>query len=93
MADGVEVSVKLGLVMVELRLSFWVQVVLATYVGESACLSERDVDVVDAKIDRGHCRLLSVGPVVRKLVGAEFGVGKVQFKNLCKGGDKISLLL
>ena len=29
-ADGVEVSVKLGLVMVELRLSFRVQVVLTT---------------------------------------------------------------
>ena len=42
-----EVSVKLGLVMVELRLSFGVQVILATYVGESARLSEKDVDVVD----------------------------------------------
>ena len=70
-----EVSVKLGLVMVELRLFFWVQIVLATYVGESACLSEREVDSVDAKIYRRRCRLLSVGSVVWELICTEFGVG------------------
>ena len=56
-------------------------------------MAERDVDVVDSESDGRRWRLLSVGLEVRKLVGAEFGVGKVQFKDLCEGGDKISLLL
>ena len=52
-AYGVEVVVKLYLVVVKLRLLFWVQVLLAAYVGESASLSERDDDVVDTEGDRG----------------------------------------
>ena len=88
-----EVSVKLGLVMVVLRLSVWVQVILATEVGEGACLSERDVYVVDSEGDRGCCWLFRVGPVVWELVGAKFGMGKVEFKYLCKRGDQVGLLL
>ena len=56
-------------------------------------MAKRDVNIVDSESDGRRCRLLSVGPVVRKLVGVEFGVGKVQFKDLCESGDKISLLL
>ena len=71
--------------MVELRLPFWVQVVLAALVGEGASLSERDVDVVDAESDRRHCWLFSVGPVEWELVGAEFGMGEVELEYLCEG--------
>ena len=67
--------------MIKLRLPFWVQVVLAAKVGESAGLSERDVDVVDTEGDRRRCWLLSVGPVVREFIGTEFGVGQIQFKD------------
>ena len=88
-----EMSVKLGLVMVVLRLSFWVQVILATKVGEGACLSERDVYVVDSEGDRSCCRLFRVGPVVWELVGIEFGMGRVEFEYLCKRGNQIGLLL
>ena len=83
-ADGVEIAVKLGLVMIVLRLSVWVQVILAAQVGEGACLSKWDVDVVDSEGDRRCCWLFSVGPVVWELVGAEFGMGEVEFEYLCK---------
>ena len=88
-----EVSVKLGLVMVVLPLSIWVQVIFATEVGEGACLSKRDVYVVDSEGDRSCCWLFCVGPVVWELVGAEFGVGEVEFKYLCERGDQVGLLL
>ena len=61
-----EMSVKLGLVMVVLQFSFWVQVILTTKVGEGACLSERDVYVVDSEGDRSCCWLFRVAPVVWK---------------------------
>ena len=48
-------------------------------------MSERDVDIVDLESDRRCCGLLSMGPVVRKLVGAEFGMGEVKLKYLCEG--------
>ena len=47
-ANGMEVSVKLGLVVVELQVAFGDQVVLATYVSERSSLSERDVYVIDS---------------------------------------------
>ena len=76
-----EVSVKLGLVMVVLRLFIRVQVILATEVGEGACLSKRDVYVVD------------VGPVVWELVGAKFGMGEVKFEYLGERRYQVGLLL
>ena len=88
-----EVSVKLGLVMVVLRLSVWVQVILATEVGEGACLSERDVYVVDSEGDRSCCWLFRVGPVVWELVGAKFGMDEVKFKYLGERGYQVGLLL
>ena len=92
MTDGM-VSVKLGRVMVVLRLSVGVQVILATEVGEGACLSERNVCVVDSEGDRSCCWLFCVGPVVWELIGAEFGMGEVEFEYLCERGDQVSLLL
>ena len=56
-------------------------------------MSERDVDVVESESDRRRCWLLSVGPMVRKLVGAKFGVGEVELEYLCEVRDKIGLLL
>ena len=47
-------------------------------------MSERDVYVVDSEGDRSGCWLFRVGPVVWKLVGAEFGMGEVKFEYLCK---------
>ena len=88
-----EVSVKLGLVVVVLRLSVWVQVIMATEVGEGACVSERDVYVVDSESDRSCCWLFRMGPVVWELVGAEFDMGEVEFEYLCERGDQVGLLL
>jgi hypothetical protein len=91
--DGMEVSVKLGLVMVVLRLSIRVQVILATEVGEGACLSKRDVYVVDSESDRSCCWLFHVGPVVWELVGAKFGMGEVKFEYLGERRYQVGLLL
>ena len=88
-----EVSVKLGLVMVVVRLSLWVQVIFATAVGESTCLSKGDVYVVDSEGDRSCCRLFHEGPVIWELVGAEFGMGEVEFKYLGERGYQVGLLL
>ena len=93
MSDGVEVSVELGLVMVELRLSIWVQVIFATDVGEGACLSKGDVYVVDSESDRSCCWLFHVGPVIWELVGAKFGRGEVEFEYLGERGYQVGLLL
>ena len=93
MTNGMEVSVELGLVMVVLRLSVWVQVVLATEVREGACLSKRDVCVVDSEGDRSCCWLVRMGPVVWELVGAKFGVGEVKFEYLGERRDQVCLLL
>ena len=47
MAYGMQVPIELELVMVKLRLLFWIQVILAAEVRERTRLSERDVDAVD----------------------------------------------
>ena len=56
-------------------------------------MSERDICVVDLESDRSCCWLFHVGPVVWELVGAEFGMGKVEFEYLCKRGYQVGLLL
>ena len=48
-------------------------------------MSERDVDIVDSESDKRRCWLLGMGPVVQTLIGAEFGMGEVKLKYLCKG--------
>ena len=53
MAYGIKVSIKLELVMVKLRLPFWVQVVLAAKVHERSRLPEGDVRAVDFENKRG----------------------------------------
>jgi hypothetical protein len=64
MTDGVEVPIKLELVMVKLRLLFRVQVILAAKVRERSRLPKRDVRVVDSEDERRSWRLLGVGSVV-----------------------------
>ena len=53
MAYGMEVSVKLELVMVKLRLPLWIQVILATLVYERTRLSEGDDHAIDLERERG----------------------------------------
>ena len=53
MAYGMEVSVKLELVMFKLRLPLWIQVILATQVHERTRLSEGDVLAIDLERERG----------------------------------------
>ena len=56
-------------------------------------MSEGNVHAIDLERERGSWRLAGVSSMVWKFVGAEFGVGEVQFKNGCEGGYQVSLLL
>ena len=66
---------------------------MAAEVRERACLSERDVNAIGLEHEGRGGRLSGVGSMVWEFVGAEFGVGEVQFKNSCKCGYQVSLLL
>ena len=60
---------------------------MAAEVRERACLSERDVDAVDLEQKGRGGRLSGMGSMVWEFVGAEFGVGEVQFENGCECSD------
>ena len=75
MAYGVEVSVKLVLVMVELWLLFWVQVILAAQVRKRPRLSEGDVRVVDSESERRRRWLAVVCSVIWKFISTKFSMG------------------
>ena len=56
-------------------------------------MSEGDVHAFDLERERGSWRLAGVSSMVWEFVGAEFGVGEVQFKDGCECGYQVGLLL